>query len=86
MRFLTVLLCAFAFATAAQAQSDATVHQWLVNSCVAGYHADSRACNCYASAMLGVASPFDRSEMLAGRVTPNMERADPSARASCGIH
>jgi hypothetical protein len=84
MRILAILFCALAFATSAQAQSDAMVHQWLVNACMAS-GGDARACDCYAGAMLSVASPYDRSEMLAGRITPNMERADPEAKARCGI-
>lgn len=84
MRILTILFCALAFATSAQAQSDAMVHQWLVNACMAS-GGNAQACGCYASAMLSAATPFDRSEMLAGRVMPNMERTDPGAKAKCGI-
>jgi hypothetical protein len=84
MRVLAILFCAFAFGTAAQAQSRAMVHQWLVNSCMAS-GGDARGCSCYASAMLSVASQYDVAEMLAGRITPNMERADPQARARCGL-
>jgi hypothetical protein len=85
MRTLLLTFSALMVSSAALAQP---VQGMLINACLSqevNNPNGESACNCYASQMLAAATQFDISEMLQGRMTPNMNQMHPIAKANCGL-